>query len=149
MMRVKRQGNRGESGFTLVEYLVCFMIGTFSITTIATGYVIASQRTAYLTASAVAQRVAKERMEEVCRARWDLYCNPPINDIPSMAGTYAVSLRLLQAGADDVVPATVTTAVTALGGGPPLQMIRVDCVWSYMGRGPYTNTVVTFRAPRT
>lgn len=36
--------------------------------------------------------------------------------------------------------------VTQVSNNPPLRQIRSDCVWSFMGRGPFTNSVILMRA---
>jgi len=43
--------------------------------------------------------------------------------------------------------ATNFTTITSVSANPPLKLIRVDCVWSFMKHGIFTNTLVSYRAP--
>ncbi len=41
---------------------------------------------------------------------------------------------------------TNTTTILTISTNPPLKLVRVDCTWTYPGRGVYTNSVFTYRA---
>ena len=43
--------------------------------------------------------------------------------------------------------ATNYVSVTRLPVDRPLFLLEVDCVWTLMGRGPFTNGLVSYRAP--
>jgi hypothetical protein len=34
-----------------------------------------------------------------------------------------------------------------ISSNPPLRQIRADCVWTFMNRRLFTNTIITLRAP--
>ena len=143
-------GRGGAAGFTLVEYLVSFFIATFTVMTIATGYIVAMQRSEFITASGAAQSLVDDQLELVRGARWDLYSSPPVTGrVEALAGSFAVTLSRLAVTGATGLPATLTTSVTSVSTDPPLLQVRVECVWSYANRGPFTNTVVTYRAPDT
>ncbi|HKQ37918.1 MAG TPA: hypothetical protein VJ063_07555, partial [Verrucomicrobiae bacterium] len=43
--------------------------------------------------------------------------------------------------------ATNYTTISLISANPPLKMMRVDCVWPWMKKKTYTNTVMTYRGP--
>jgi hypothetical protein len=45
----------------------------------------------------------------------------------------------------NLVYATNYTTIAVISTSPPLKLVRVDCVWNFMNRGPFTNTTVTYR----
>ena len=86
------------------------------------------------------------QVEQVRSAQWDplalpatvemISANFPVAtvrlDIPSTLGTEAyVKLR---------------TTITSLSVDPPVKRIRVEGAWSFMSRGPFTNSVTTYRS---
>jgi len=130
----------------MVEFLVALSIVGFTIASIITGYILAAQKTGWSTASSAAQRLALQRLEQARGARWDLYANPPItNQLPQLNSTNTVPLEIPDTGGNPT--AEVRTTATQVSAAPPLYMIRVEVEWSYGGRGPFTNRVITYRAP--
>ena len=45
------------------------------------------------------------------------------------------------------VLATNVTTIIPISTDPPLKMVRVDCTWAFLSRGPFTNTLITYRSP--
>ncbi len=148
MIGVQRSPSRArESGVSMVEFLVALSIVGFTIASIITGYILAAQKTEWSTASSAAQRLALQRLEQARGARWDLYANPPItNQLSQLNTTNTVPLEIPDTGGNPAM-ATVRTTAAQVSAVPPLYMIRVEVEWSYGGRGPFTNRVMTYRAP--
>ena len=73
---------------------------------------------------------------------------PPATDELVSANLPAATVKLDLLGFSGT-PAYVTnrTTITSLSVNPPLKMIRVDSSWSFMARGPFTNSFTTFRSP--
>jgi type II secretory pathway pseudopilin PulG len=140
-----------ETGVTMVEFLVSMMIAGFAIASIIGGYILASQKTEWSTASSAAQRLALQRIEQARAARWDFNWGAPWDaksrptNLTRLAGSASVALQLPETGGNPNL-ATVRTTVTT-NASPPLCIIRVEVIWTNMGRGPFTNTVIAYRAP--
>jgi hypothetical protein len=66
-----------------------------------------------------------------------------------VAGNFPVVVAPLDipVAANNPLNATNTTTITTVSTNPPLRMIRVDCVWWLLSRGPFTNTLTAYRAP--
>jgi hypothetical protein len=45
------------------------------------------------------------------------------------------------------VYATNYVSISTVSVNPPLRELRTDCVWRLNERGPFTNSIVTLRAP--
>ena len=43
--------------------------------------------------------------------------------------------------------ATNTTTITTVSDDPPLRLVSVEVTWSFMGRGPFTNSIFAYRSP--
>ncbi len=88
-----------------------------------------------------------QRVEQTRAAKWDMIAYPPIDQLVSNNFPAVTSTLDVPVADTNVVYATSVTTIATVSTNPPLKMIRVDCIWSLMKRGPFTNTVVTYRSP--
>ena len=87
------------------------------------------------------------RLEQARAAKWDPLGYPPVDEV--VQGNFPVVVTNLNVplNSTNVVLATNVTTISSVSADPPLKMVRVDCSWSLLSRGPFTNTVITYRAP--
>ena len=145
---LKYPGNHNARGYTLAEVIISAAIAGVSIGGIVWGYLLVGQRTDWSTCSAAAQLMVAQRIEQTRAAKWDPLGYPPVDEL--VPANFPVltnkTLDIPSIGAE-VVVATNTTTITLIQTNPPLKMIRVECIWSLVGRGPFTNRALTYRAP--
>ena len=147
-----------ERGFTLVEIVIATALSAVVLGGMIYGYVLSAQRAEWSAYSLAANSLAMMRIEQARAAKWDMQAWPIIDEL--VAINYPVSQEVLDipirtsdvvysngipVSGSGVVYATNITTISYLSTNPPLKMIRVDCLWMFMGRGPFTNTVVTYR----
>jgi hypothetical protein len=133
-------------GFTLVEVIISVGIATLGIGGIVSGYIISAQRAEWSTCSGAAQLMAMGRMEQVRIARWDPFALTPVDELVSSNFLQRVDPLQMALVGTNAVSATTTVTINTLYVDPPLKAIRVDCVWSVLSRGPFTNSILTYRA---
>jgi type II secretory pathway pseudopilin PulG len=138
----------GVKGFTLAEVVVSIGIAAFTIGGVIACYLLAAARGEWSSASAAAHRLAMQKMEQWRGARWDLTVTNELltNAVGELVIEEAAVLDTPQTGTN-VLPAIARTTISPLAGDRPCVMVRVDCVWSLPTRGPFTNTLITYRAP--
>ena len=155
-MLVSTQNNRGRSSrkaFTLMELLVSICIFAMVISGILYGYVQANHFAEWSSMSYAAQSYALQGLEQVRAAKWDLSANPVWDDIP--APTNYVQTDFMDvpvSGAPYSITNYISISNAPLASGisssVQLRVITSRCIWIFPATGkPYTNTVVTFRAP--
>src|SRR5439155_21357536 len=138
--------------FTLAEAMISIVVAAISIGGILYGFILFGQRAEWSTCSTAAQLMAMRRLEQTRAARWDPLCYNPTNVngvddvVPANFPVVITNLDIPLIGTN-TVRATNTTTITLTSANPPLKMVRVDCVCSVLSRGPFTNTVITYRAP--
>jgi Flp pilus assembly protein TadG len=147
--RIPRPGASAEKGATLVEVLIASLIFAVVFGSILTGLIQSNSRTAWITTDAAASKLAEQRLEQTQNARWDSSAIPPIdevtsNNFPSLTVTLDNS-----GGGGNAVVATSTVQVIPLPDASSLayKVIRSQVTWMLFGRGPFTNTAITLRAP--
>ena len=139
----------GPRGFTLVETVISIGILGLVVEGVILGYVKISQQVEWSSRSLAAQAIASQGAEQARSAKWDTQSpNPAVG--PGQSDELGVTnyiqtstLDVPNTGQPDVV--TNYIAITRVSSDPPIRQIRSDCVWSFMNRGWYTNTVVTLR----
>ncbi|SRR6266508_5418846 len=141
--RVFRHPRRG---FTLAEVIISVGIAGLGIGGIVWGYIITAQRAEWSTCSSAAQLMAMRPLEQARAAKWDPLGYPPVDELVSTNFPTLVAALDLPLAGTNVVRATNTVTIHTICEAPPLKSIRVDCAWSVLGRGPFTNTVMTYRA---
>ena len=142
-----RRARRRCAGFTLEEVVVSMAISAITIGGVATGYVTTTKRAEWSNFSAAAQSAALQQIEQVRAAKWEPLALPAADELIS-ANFPVTTVKLDLPGASGTVAyVTNRTTITSLSVNPPVKMIRVDSSWSFMARGPFTNSVTTFRSP--
>ena len=114
---------------------------------IISGFVTSTKIADFASCSGAAQRLASQQLEQTRAAKWDLMSYPPASDLVPNNFPQVVSALEVPGQGANIANATVTTTITDVSFDPPVKMISVDCVWSLSGRGPFTNSVTTYRGP--
>ena len=83
--------------------------------------------------------------EQARAAKWDLDGSPSVDQL--VTGSFPLRLEILDIprSGTNIVYATNITTISTLSPTPPLKLIRVDCIWRFISRGPFTNTAMTYR----
>jgi type II secretory pathway pseudopilin PulG len=136
---------RLQSAFTLTEVVMAMAISALVIGGIIAGYTMSSQRAEWSSYSLAAHSLAMQRLEQTRACKWDPQGWPQVDELVSTNFPVRVDVLDLPISGTNVVYATNTTTITTITTNPPLKMIRVDCKWMFLSRGPFTNTVATYR----
>ena len=134
-------------GLTLMEVVLSLAIVGLTIGSIVTGYIFASREMEGAACSAAAEFMAQRRVEQARAAKWDALADPPVDELVSSNFPVVIAALDIPVAGSNPRYATSTTTIATVSNDPPLKLIRVDCVWSLLSRGPFTNTVATWRAP--
>lgn len=139
--------SRGEQAFTLAEVVIASAIAALSLGSVIYGYVMAAQRAEWAAYSAAAQSLAMQKMEQFRAAKWDPNGFPPVDQL--VASNFPVEINILDIpiSGTNIVYATNFSTITQPSTNPPVKMIRVFCVWNFMGKRNFTNSISTYRAP--
>lgn len=123
------------------------MIGALLLAGLVTGYVLSAQRAEWSAYSLAANSLAMQRVEQIRAAKWDPLAWPPVDEV--VASNFPPSIEVLDipVSGTNLVYATNTVTIAEVSVQPPLKLVRVDTTWSFGGRGPFTNTMITYRAP--
>jgi hypothetical protein len=92
-----------------------------------------------------ANAMALQQVERVKAAKWDPQGGVDMvqqSNFPAVQEILDVPMTR-----ENVVYATVRTTITTISTTPRLKLVKVDCVWPFLNRGLFTNSVVTYRAP--
>ena len=149
--RSKGQARRGA--FTLMEMMVSIGIFAMVIGGILYGYVQANHFALWSSMSYAGQSFALQGLEQVRAAKWDLSSNPVTDQIPAPTNyiqTDVMDVPVSGAPYSVTNYISVTNAPLAAGISSSVQLRQITsrCVWIFPPTGrPFTNTVVTFRAP--
>ena len=138
------------AGFTLTEVLVSMAILALVLQGVILGYVQSTQRTEWSARSLAAQSVASQGAELARCARWNAQVWPATfgpggsDELGVCTNVQSVTLDVAATGTP--ILATNVVRVTTVSLDPPVRQIRSDCIWSFMSRGSFTNTVILLRA---
>lgn len=136
-----------RSGFTLEEVVTSVAVAAISISGVISGYILAAERAEWSACSAAANEQAMERVEQSRAAKWDPNAAQPVDElVATNFPTVVQALDLPKHGSNSVYATNLTTIVT-ISANPPLKMIRSQTTWSFLSRGVYTNTIITYRSP--
>ena len=137
--------------FTLTEVALSLAVAAFAFGGVISGYVMSAYEAEWSAYSLAAHSLAMQGVEQARAAKWDPQAWPPIDELGVTNYTQVSPLDIPVAGGNPVWATNyirVSSALTA----PPLRQLRADCVWAmnragFTSGGPFTNTVVTLRAP--
>ena len=137
-----------RKAFTLAEVVVALAVGGLIIWGLLVGFISSSERAEWTAYSLAAQSLANQGIEQTRAAKWEPNSGTlnqliDATDKPSPP----LLMDLPYASTNWVMATNYTTIASVPGSSAPLKMIRVDCVWTFGARGPFTNTMVTYRAP--
>jgi type II secretory pathway pseudopilin PulG len=144
-------GARSGLGFTLVEVVLSMALLALVVEGAFLGYVKFTSQAEWSARSLAAQSLASQGAEQARSARWDPLkwpqgVGPGKSDELGLTN-YQQSCTLDIAMNGQPLIATNFVSVTKVSDNPPVRQIRSDCIWSFMSRGPFTNTVILLRAP--
>jgi Tfp pilus assembly protein PilV len=133
-------------GISLAEVLVAMAIAGLGIFAAIAGFLNAATQAEGAAYALAAQCQALERLEQVRATKWDPNADPVVDQMVNT--NFPVLVKILDIPRKNVtVYATNYTTITLISANPPLKMMRVDCVWSWMNKRTQTNTVMTYRGP--
>ncbi|MDA1273958.1 MAG: hypothetical protein O2960_07890 [Verrucomicrobia bacterium] len=142
----RKTGSLGcRSAFTLVEVIMSISIAALTIGGIIAGYTLSARWAEWSSYSLAAHSLAMQKLEQARSAKWDPQGWPAIDELVSSNFPVQIDVLDIPISGTNLVYATNTTTITTLSSGPDLKMIRVDCTWMFVSRGPFTNTVMTYR----
>jgi hypothetical protein len=144
-MKMKRRCYTGA--FSLVEILIASALGMITIGASFYGYIVSANRAEWSAYSLAANSIAMQRMEQARACRWDPLQSPPVDELVSTNFPVQISVLDIPISGTNTVYATNYTTIRTIQTDPPLKMIRVDCCWMFVKRGPFTNTLATYRSP--
>jgi hypothetical protein len=136
-----------RKAFTLAEVVIASAIGALTIGSVMYGYVMSARRAEWSGYSLAANSLAMQGAEMARACKWDLLGSVPLDELVATNFPMRTNILDIPISGTNVVWATNFTTIKTISTTPPLKMIRVDCVWKFQAKGPYTNTIVTYRAP--
>lgn len=120
-------------------------IAAMTVAGIIYGYLLSAQRAEWSAYSLAAQSLTLQRLEQARAAKWDPQGWPAVDELVSSNFPVLVEILDIPISKTNVVYATNTTTITTLSTNPHLKMIEVRCAWMLLSKGPFTNTLVTYR----
>jgi prepilin-type N-terminal cleavage/methylation domain-containing protein len=133
--------------FTLIEVAVALAISVLVMAGMFQGYTMASRRAQFASYSLAASATAMKQMEKIVASQWVISGMTVTNIFsPTLASVQTNALGMPSNGTN-LVYATNYTTITQISTNPPYVMIRVDCVWNFMGMGIFTNSLGVIRGP--
>ncbi len=147
----QNSGGGGSSGFSLVEVVVSLAISGLIFAGVLYGYVFVTDRAEWSAYSLAAHSLAMQGVEQARAAKWDPQAWPGVDEL-GLTNFTEIAVLDVPTVAGNPLYATNYLSVTTASTSPPLRQLRCDCVWSLPYRkdairGPFTNTVITLRAP--
>jgi prepilin-type N-terminal cleavage/methylation domain-containing protein len=136
-----------QRGFTLVEVVTATAISALTMAATIYGYGLTTRRAEWAGYSLAAQSLAMQGLEQARAAKWDPWSSNTNSDLlKSTNFPPQIKTLDLPISGTNVVYATNFWTISTISTNPNLRMIRVDCVWKFRNKGPFTNTTVTYRA---
>ncbi len=141
------RARKGCAGLTLTEIVISLAITTLAVGGMVSGYTFSVERAEWSTRSSAAQILVDQKLEQTKAARWDTLATPVVDEL--VTANFPVEITALgmpSTSAQGIVATNITT-ISLVSDSPPLKMIRIQCIWPFKERGPFTNTLVTYRSP--
>ena len=138
---------KDREAFTLTEVVFSLAIIGLTAGGIINGYIQSARLTDWQAHSLAAHSLAMQRVEQCRAAKWDTRSFPVVDELVSSNFPSVIEQMDLPTISTNVSYATIFTTISTVTTNPPLRMIQADCVWRFPGRGWFTNTMVTYRAP--
>jgi prepilin-type N-terminal cleavage/methylation domain-containing protein len=142
---------KATSGFTLAEVVISMAILAVVVQGVIVGYVGTAQRAEWNAHALAAQSLASQAAEQARSAKWDPQAWPQgvgagLSD--ELGVTNYMQLDTLDVPTHSAaIIVTNYISITTVSANPALRQIRADCVWKFLNRGYFTNSVTMLRAP--
>jgi len=145
-MLFKHSDRKREQGFSLVETLIAFLVAGIAVGALVSGFV-SSMRMAESSAySLAANTLAVQGLEQIRAAKWDAVSWPNVDEVVTNNFPPQVYVLDTPKSGTNLVYATNFITITTISTNPLLKMVKIDCVYRFLNRGLFTNTVVSYRA---
>jgi prepilin-type N-terminal cleavage/methylation domain-containing protein len=135
------------AGFTLTEVVISLLVSAIATAGILSGYVFTARSAEWSAHSLAANSLAIQRMEQTRAAKWDLQASPQVDNMQQTNFPPQVEVLDVPISGTNFVYATNFTTISNVSTNPPLRMVRVDCVWSFVNGRIFTNSITTYRSP--
>jgi prepilin-type N-terminal cleavage/methylation domain-containing protein len=142
---VQRMNDSGA--FTLIEVAVAMAVAALVMAGMFQGYTMASRRAQFSSYSLAASAMAMKQMERIVASQWVISGESVTNIFNPVLTAVETNALGMPSNGTNLVYATNYATVTQLSTNPPYLMVRVDCVWNFMGMGVFTNTMAVMRGP--
>jgi type II secretory pathway pseudopilin PulG len=129
----------------LTEVIISIAVTALAVGGMVSGYLFSVDRAEWSARSAAAQALTAQRIEQTRAARWDTMAG--IDEVVTTNFPVEVVPLNMPSTSMTGVLATNITTIALISEDPPLKIVRVDCLWSFLSRGPFTNTLITYRSP--
>jgi type II secretory pathway pseudopilin PulG len=145
-MLIKTRAGIRKQAFSLVETVVAMLIAVIVIGAIVTGFLQSIRMAESSAYSVAANALAVQGYEQVRAAKWDAVSYPVVDEVvatnfPPIGYVLDVAMT-----GSNVIWATNYTAISTVSTNPLLKLIRIDCVYRFLNRGLFTNSIVSYRA---
>jgi hypothetical protein len=147
IVRLKRRWKGAILAITLMEVVFAMAVGGLLMAGVASGFIQCMRQAEWSSYSLAANSLALQKLEQTRAAAWDRLAAPPNDQVVSSNFPPDVQVLDVPISKTNIVYATNFTSIQSISTNPPLKLVRVDCVWSFMSRGLFTNTLATYRAP--
>jgi len=136
-----------QQGFSLAEQVVALAISLILISGVVSGFIQTTRQAEWSAYSLAAQSLASQSLEQSRAAKWDPKAYPAIDQLVSSNFPIRAQILDIPVTRSNIVYATNIVTISTVSLNPPLKMISVQCIWPFLERGLFTNTVVSYRAP--
>ncbi len=149
-MRVTSKKQRArikERAFSLAEQVIALAISFILISGVVSGFIQTTRQAEWSAYSLAAQSLASQSLEQCRAAKWDPRAYPAVDQL--IASNFPPSVQVLDIPLtkSNIVYATNLITISTVSQNPALKMISVQCTWTFLNRGVFTNTVASYRAP--
>ena len=131
--------------FTLVELVITTALAALVIAGSVCGYVLSAQRAEWSAYSLAAHSLAMQGIEQIRAAKWDPNGWPAVDELTNRPPQ--IDVLDIPISGTNIAYATSYVNIAVVSANPPLKKVTVQTVWPFVGRGPFTNTIITYRAP--